>query len=258
VVDFFANPRSAYYSFLTNAKTRLSYGFGHRKWAYNLTPPKSKEPAYAAKDRLNLLSAIGIRCSDVKLDFYPNGNDRKISDKLLKQFVGEKYFTVSPVSRRQFNRWPLDYYAKVCKTISEKYNLPAVILAGPGEEDVAEKLASYLSEIKILNPKIDKLGVLGAIFENAKFHIGNDNGPKHIAVASGAPTFTIYGPHSHISWTYPDANYHSYIIPGDVDDECASDNHICGKDCIHKIKPEAVIDRLTEFIERITENKSKA
>ena len=30
VIDFFANPRSAYYSFLSRAKTRLSCGYGHR------------------------------------------------------------------------------------------------------------------------------------------------------------------------------------------------------------------------------------
>jgi heptosyltransferase-3 len=129
-----------------------------------------------------------------------------------------------------------------------EFELTPVILTGPGEEHVGNELIGLMAPFKPLILNIRRLGLLGAVLEHAKIHIGNDNGPKHIAVACRAPTFTIYGPHSHISWTYPDSNRHDYIIPADCDPSCKADNHICGPICINKITLDAVAERFRNFI----------
>ena len=244
VVDFFANPRSAYYSFLSGANIRLSYGFGHRKWAYNRTPRKSERPAYAAQDRLDLLKDVDVPSDGLRLEFYPSDNDRREAEKILESVSGRPIVTLSPVSRREFNRWPLENYAKLAKILSTELDFAVVVLTGPGEEQVADDLGEMMIDAKPLVLRIDRLGLLGAIFEHADLHLGNDNGPKHIAVACGARTFTIYGPHSPISWTYPDLSRHKYIQPADIDDDCKNPDHKCDKDCIRKISADAVLDRL--------------
>ena len=251
VIDFFANPRSAYYSFLTGAETRLSYGFGHRRWAYNLTPSKPENPVYAAGDRLHLLSALEVHSDDFRLEFYPGDRDREEARKLLSPLSHKPILTVSPVSRRNFNRWPLENYARLIEMIVEEFDFVPLVLTGPGEGDVADRLAALISGGESMSLNINSLGLLGAIFELAKFHIGNDNGPKHIAVACGSPTFTIYGPHSHISWTYPDFGRHGFITPGQVDPECRVADHKCGPDCIKKITADAAFDRFRELVSHL-------
>ncbi len=247
VVDFFANPRSAYYSFLSGADIRLSYGFGHRKWAYNRTPRKSDQPAYAAQDRLDLLKEIDVPSDGLRLEFNPADDDRREAEGILKPLSGKMIAALSPVSRREFNRWPLENYATLGKLLSSELNYAIVILTGPGEEQVAHDLAKMMVAIKPLVLSLDRLGLLGAIFERANLHLGNDNGPKHIAVACGAPTFTIYGPHNPVSWTYPDSSRHRFIQPADIDNECRSMNHRCGKDCIGKISADAVWKKLKKI-----------
>jgi heptosyltransferase-3 len=248
VVDFFANPRSAYYSFLSGAATRLSYGFGHRKWAYNLRPEKSQTPCYAARDRLNLLGHIGVDPDGLKLDFCPSDNDRSRAGEILNRYAGRFLVSVSPVSRRDFNRWPLENYAELSRRLSSEYDLSMVILAGPGEEHVADRLAGMLGSIDPIVPRVESLDLLGSLLERMSLHIGNDNGPKHIAVAAGIPTFTIYGPHSPISWTFPEPARHRFIKPADVSPECRRLNHRCDKNCIAKISPDAVWERLQPMV----------
>lgn len=247
VIDFFANPRSAYYSFLSGAQTRLSYGFGHRKWAYNLTPVKESNSVYAAQDRLNLMRAIGIESTDCKLDFHVSEDNRREAGNILAKIDNKKFVTLSPVSRRDFNRWPLERYAELGQLLSAELGYAIIVLTGPGEEHVGDKMNDLMQVSHPLIVKAKSLGVLGAIFEKAELHIGNDNGPKHIAVAAGIPTFTIYGPHSHISWTYPDPKFHAYIRPADVDSECRQPNHKCNSSCISKIPVDAVWDKIREF-----------
>lgn len=256
VIDFFANPRSAYYSFLSGAPVRLSYGFGHRRWAYNLVPPKKNDPVYAAQDRLDLLKAADVRSDDLKLDFYPSDTDRAEANVILDKAATQRIVSVSAVSRRTFNRWPLDRYAEICNRLKSEYGYDIILLGGPGEEETIHTLASMISDVNPIVPRIDRLGLLGAIFERVQMHIGNDNGPKHIAVACGAPTFTIFGPHSHISWTYPDPDRHAYIRPADCVETCRDPRHICGDTCIRGISPEMVWNRLDDFIKRIRANKS--
>lgn len=255
-IDFFANPRSAYYSFLTGASVRLSYGYGHRRWAYNRVPDKNSEPVYAAGNRLNLIKAIDVPSDGLKLDFYPSDTDRADSAKILEKAGSKPIVSISPVSRRIFNRWPLERYAEVCRLLGAEYNYSVILLGGPGEEETIDKLGGMIPDIDTIAPRVDRLGLLGAIFEKVELHIGNDNGPKHIAVACGAPTFTVFGPHSHISWTYPDFDRHRYICPADCSQSCRELNHVCGDQCILRIPVDKVWEGLRNLIDKVRAGKS--
>jgi len=248
VVDFLANPRSAYYSFLSGAPSRLSYGFGHRRWAYNILPPRPDTPVYAALDRLNLLKSIEVYSNDPSLEFYPSNEEREKAREMLKPVLGKRIVTVSPVSRREYRRWPLDRFAEICRLLGTEHDFEIVILTGPGEESFGESLWKMLDDIKPLLFRIDSLGLLGAIFEYSSLHIGNDNGPKHIAVACGAPTFAVFGADNHISWTYPDYSRHYFITSSEIDPECRADGHKCGPGCINKITVNAVYEKLSRLV----------
>jgi heptosyltransferase III len=242
VVDFLANPRSAWYSYLSGAETRLSYGFGHRKWAYNLVPAKSAEPTYAAIDKLNLLKAIGIHSDSASLDFIVSDNARIKAISLLQPDNNRPIISISPVSRREYRRWPLENFAKLGDIISQKIDCRIIVLAGPGEDDVATNVCKLMKSQSLVL-KIENLDLLGAFFEKVSLHIGNDNGPKHIAVACGVPTIAIFGTDSPISWTYPDPHRHQYLSCAEYCVECKNASHHPGPECIKQIPVDAVWDK---------------
>jgi len=128
---------------------------------------------------------------------------------------------------------------------SVEYRLPstAELL---GEEEFAEKVAALMSSTTHL-PKIQSLGVLGAIFEKVALHIGNDNGPKHIAVACGAPTFAIFGLQDPNSWTFPDPSRHRWVSPLEFCEMCRSGAHSPTADCLAKIPVEEVYKRVSDM-----------
>ena len=239
IVDFLSSPRSAYYAYLSGARTRLSYGIGHRRWAYNLVPQKSDEPVYSALDKLRLLEAIDIPHDGLKLEFYPSDKDREIATSLLKSVEGRPLVTLSPVSRRAYRRWPLENFARLAELLETKLGANIIVIVGPGESEAANKVAK-LSKAKVEVQQIEKLGVLGALFERVSLHIGNDNGPKHIAVACGAPTISIYGPNSPVSWTYPEPSRHDYVCPVELCNDCQRKKHRCDPECIKSISVESV------------------
>src|SRR6476619_3876425 len=57
------------------------------------------------------------------------------------------------------------------------------------------------------------LRVLAAVFTQASVVVGNDSGPKHLAIAVGTPTVTLFGPEDPFEWhPYPaDRHPHFFI-----------------------------------------------
>ncbi len=242
VVDFFATARSAYYSFLSGAKTRLSYGYGHRRWAYNLVPNKKDKAIYAAADRLNLLAAIDVPPDGLELDFIPSDADRDEARQALSD-CRDPIITMSPVSRRDYRRWPPEKFSALADQLVNQLDATILVLAGPGEKDIAEQVVKHSkSDIGLLC--VETLGKLGAIFERSRLHIGNDNGPKHLAVACGAPTLTIFGPDSPAGWTFPDLARHQWIGPANLCDDCRRKKRSCQGDCIREIPVDAVWEKV--------------
>jgi heptosyltransferase III len=250
VIDFLANPRSAWYSYLSGASTRLSYGFGHRRWAYNLVPQHSTEPIYAASDKLNLLKALDITSDSLSLDFFVSDNARIKAQSLLTPGDNRPVISLSPVSRREYRRWPLENFAKLGDMISRNTNARIIIIVGPGEEEVGTSVCKLMKSQSLVL-KVERLDLLGAIFEKVSLHIGNDNGPKHIAVAVGTPTLAIFGSDSPISWTYPDPERHQYLSCIDYCGSCKKGVHKPGHECIGKIPVEIVWDKVSQMISNL-------
>jgi ADP-heptose:LPS heptosyltransferase len=250
VVDFLANPRSAYYSFFSGAETRLSYGFGHRRWAYNMVPSKSSQPIYAANDRLRLLEALDVKPDGPALDFFLSEKDREEACRLIENRDGRMLVTLSPVARRKIKRWPLVNYSALADMLVGELGAAVAILAGPGEDEIAQTVARGMrNEVQV--PRVTSLGALGAILQMAALHIGNDNGPKHIAVACGAPTLTIFGSQSHMGWTYPDYARQRWVIPTESCEDCRQGRHKTGPKCILSIPAREVFDRARQMIEAL-------
>ena len=259
IIDFFGNPRSAWISFFSGAKYRLGPDLKGRGILYNLKMPSNSQPKYAAQTRLDDLQLLGIESNDMKLDCFISEKSKefaKLFFKINKLSETDFIISVSATARRHFNRWPSERYAQICDWLVSEHNAKVILVWGPGEKEFAKKISQLTKKEVIMSEPTPTLQELGAILERCDFHIGNDNGTKHIAVAVGLPTITIYGPHSHISWTFPDEKRHKWIQK-EVDClDCEKIKHRCEKlVCLNEIKVEEVQEKFNELLKENSNDK---
>lgn len=258
VIDFLGNPRSAYFSFLSGAKHRVGYDYPFRRYFYNMVIKNDKTPKYAALTRLDALKILGIENYEVGLDFFISDEARLFAKKFFEESkidAKDLLVSISPTSRRSFRRWALERYARLADWLISDFDARIILVWGPGEERVVRKVKHLMKKEPIISWKTKSLFELGAILERCDVHIGNDNGTKHIAVAMGKPTITIYGPHSPISWTYPDSSRHKFLKTEVDCPDCDKVKHKCiGLSCLHRIEVEDVQKTFVQLLAELKDS----
>jgi len=88
------------------------------------------------------------------------------------------------------NRWPLENFRKLAVKIQSEMKKKVVVIIGPDEEFMKEKVGKWGVEIV----RHLSLKELFEIICKANLLIGNDSGPSHIAAAVGTPEIILFGP----------------------------------------------------------------
>lgn len=106
---------------------------------------------------------------------------------------------VAPAAAAEAKRWPAERFADVVDHLGSFWRMRSVVIAGPGEEHVAEAVASGSSpsHAVITGLSLKELVALNAM---ASLFVGNDSGPMHIAAALGRPIVAIFGASSPTVW----------------------------------------------------------
>jgi heptosyltransferase-3 len=261
VIDFLGNPRSAYLTFFSGAKRRIGYDLPGRRILYNTIIINESAPRYAALQKMKALQPLGIESADPRLDFLIPPEADVFADKFFRENLlnhNRLIVSISPTSRRKFNRWSLERYALLCDWLISKFEAQVILVWGPQERKVVEEVSTWMKEKPIISEETKNLFELGAILKKCDLHIGNDNGTKHIAVALGKPTITIYGPHDPASWTYPDTSRHCFL-KAEVDcPDCERTKHSCTKlDCLDRITVEDVQATFLKLLKSLLQNQEE-
>ncbi|KAA0259002.1 glycosyltransferase family 9 protein [Deferribacter autotrophicus] len=248
LIDFHNNPRSAWISLFSGAKTKITYKYTKRKFAYNqLVMPKRE---YAIKMKSALLKPLGIECKNIRPEiFYKKEHLARINEMLINYGI-QQYVTISPTHKRETRRWPLNYYIEVAKYIYQNYKLCSIFTAAPNEQEYLSPLKSenLYGKAFFIAPKMTLLE-LTALIDNALIHIGNDSAPHHIAVACKTPTFIILGSSSS-GWVFPD-EIHTYVNKKLTCQPCNSEK--CKFEtipCLTELKFEDIRQEFDRFFKR--------
>jgi ADP-heptose:LPS heptosyltransferase len=252
VIDFLSNPRSAYISFLSGAKRRIGYDLPGRRYLYSLLVRSQNKPQYSAQRKLEVLRELGVEGSDLKLDFFVPNEAGIFAESFFREEKVDRdhlVVSVSPTSRRHFRRWSLDRFAKLADWLIREFKATVVLVWGPGEKSVVDRMENVMKEKPVICWETEELSQLGAILRGCDLHIGNDNGTKHIAVAMGKPTITVYGPDNPASWTYPDLSRHRFLKRGVDCPDCDKIKHECRQPaCLDRITAEDVQEVFLQLI----------
>ncbi|MFA5146542.1 MAG: lipopolysaccharide heptosyltransferase II [Candidatus Omnitrophota bacterium] len=99
-------------------------------------------------------------------------------------------------------RWPGERYADLASALIKEYEAKVVIFAGPGEEDICQKIRERASSTSLFFCIDRPLPEAAALIKRCAVLITNDSGLMHIAGAVGTKIIAIFGSTSP-RWTGP-------------------------------------------------------
>ena len=174
----------------------IGAGRGPKIYSTMLPPPPPGTPEVAAK--VLLAGALGLP------DLPPPPLETALGRGPVNFGLPPRFIAVNPGGRKPDHRW------NNFITLVTKLPLPAVIVWGPGEKDLAVAIASETGAIVAPETDLDQLAF---IFRRAAVVVTNDTGPLHLAVACGAPTVGVFLDDAGLRWAHPGPRFKAVVKP---------------------------------------------
>jgi len=157
---------------------------------------------HAVEKYLSLLDPFGIRESQwvIRFPLSWSPQDEEWAGRFWKQEgfgrdggKRETVVAVNPGAHWPSKQWMPERYAQVADRLVKDRGIRVLILWGPGEQPLAERIARSMREPSVIAPETD-LKRLAALIKRCRLLITGDTGPLHIAAALGVPTVSLFGP----------------------------------------------------------------
>jgi ADP-heptose:LPS heptosyltransferase len=262
VVNFHASPSSSMLAYATGARTRSIHFHGHRDKNRHTTvtiPGKGTLKPIIERD-MDAVRALGVHVPAGRMPRIAL-QPAELADaqaRLAKLNLNGPVLGLGLGASRPTKHWPTERFAALAIEWCRRKGGSALALAGPDEggriheflqaiddllsasvPDAAERTA-IRSRISAENrlPIRQTAALLGVLSVVA----GNDSGPRHLAVAAGTPTVTLFGPEHPFEWhPYPPEEHPHLFIDNlacrrDADPgmpawcalhECVAEQHKC-------------------------------
>ena len=104
-----------------------------------------------------------------------------------------RFAILNPGGGRPTKLWPAERFGELADHLYEQHGVVSYITYGPGEEELAQAVASY-ARSGAAQVMASTLKQFVALARRAALFVGGDTGPLHLAAAAGVPVVGIYGP----------------------------------------------------------------
>jgi len=204
VIDLYGNPRSAILAAWTGAPIRVGPTRRGRRHLYSHHIPVVREPLPAVAHHLLALQALGVDPGPPTSPrlYLSEVEERAGRDLLAERIAGATGNAAAAGlpriglhvgNRWPAKRWPEERFAALLRVLSRSGCHP-IVLAGPGEEELAKRvaMAGPTAGIAVIAGLPLRLywGVVAAL----DVLVTNDGSPLHAGPALGVPTVGILGP----------------------------------------------------------------
>jgi ADP-heptose:LPS heptosyltransferase len=195
------------------ARATGGYTVGFKKRARSLLYHRSVDleahagSHFAADHKLDLLRAVGLepRVTQPRLAPLP------ASTELWQGMPEGPRVALMPVSPWAHKRWLAESFARTARLLHEETGAVFVLAGGPGEEGMLGEVAEGMEDVPHRVHAFERVRDLMAFLAGADLFVGNDNGPRHIALALNVPTVAWFGRHNPTNWTPPTPGPHSVL-----------------------------------------------
>ena len=141
-----------------------------------------------------MLRALGIERWDVAFPLNPPASPIvQVSRRQLGIGEGDRFALINPGAGWPNKRWPTARFGEVAIALNDRHGIRSLVLWGPGEEAMAQEVASASGGAAGISPRTTVSELL-MLARSAALVVSGDTGPLHLAAAVGTPVVGIYGP----------------------------------------------------------------
>jgi lipopolysaccharide heptosyltransferase II len=250
VLDLQRHVKSGLVSWWSKAPLRLGF---HRKnskegnWLFN-THTIAPVPDFSLKLGQYLIFAdtLGLPNDGVSFDLRLREEEEQRVETLLAN--ASRPFAVFFLG----SRWPSRFWfpqatADVARTLRQDYGLNSVLLGGKGEMAFAQQVQdSAGGEIFNLCGQTSLRDLVG-ICRRARFALGPDCGPMHIAAATGIPVISLWGATSPVR-SAPWGSEEFVLQGAAACSPCYTRRCPIGRACMQRITPARVLETIRRVL----------
>lgn len=243
---------------LGKVRYRVGYGMNGRSWMLNNSIPLSararkRNPNPMTEYYLDVVRFAGGADVGEKVELAVDSDSEEQADAFLRRTgLGERRPLVGLNAGAAFGpskRWTPEGFAGVADLVHSELGGNAVLLCGPGEEEIADAImASARTPLTETSRSVLPLDVLKSVMRRLDLLVTTDTGPRHLAVAFDVPAVVLMGP---TDPRYTAVNLErTRVVRIDVD--CAPcHKKECDRDqvCMKGITCGMVVDQIKELLE---------
>jgi len=255
VIDLHGSPRTAFLSRWSGARNRVGYALRGRGRFYNLRVQRDtdrhgrRRALYAAQTNLEIVARCGVQgevLADTRLVLMPGPPEveHRAAAMLDAAAPQRPRVGLAPAGTWPAKTYPVEHWAQVGDRLAAQ-GCGVLLLWGPGEEAVVEAVRARMQQRAGLLPATG-IEAMAAVIARLELLLCNDSGIKHVAVARGTPSLTLYGPTNPVAWS-PPAGPHAGLR---VALPCLACNRtVCAhRSCMQLLDPAAVAARALELV----------
>jgi ADP-heptose:LPS heptosyltransferase len=216
VIDYQGTPGSAIITKVSRARYRLGWRMERRQWAYNLFSEANRENNYVPVQKCHALEVIGIQQIETRTMInIPESDKLCIEEYFSEQQINPEnlLINISPKGKRPARQWEPSKFARLVDLLVEKYHATVFYSWAPGEKAFVSEIAA-LSRNKPLILPLWSLTRFAAFLSKVDLHISYDNGAKHMAIAVGTPTISLFATDFPYLWNLKDEKNHPFVLAG--------------------------------------------
>ncbi len=250
-IDFFSNPRSAQFTWLSGARVRVGLDRRGRRWAYthHVIEEETDRNRYQVDWRLEILRQMQVPPAGVELEVYSDAvapaEAARAQAAIASLDSAKPLVALATGSYNTEKLYPPDLTARVIDGLL-RAGCAVIVTSGPGETKLAAEALAQLSQ-PVPHLQDARVPTLAALYRRARLYVGPDSGPKHVAVACGLPAVTIFGLGRAANWNDPSNPRHVVIEPPGIPVDCDRVTFERGA-YMRQIPPESIVRAAMELL----------
>ena len=219
--------RSALIAKLSGIPNRIGYARGFRSalLTHAVEPRKSSEPIPTSEYYSELATkAFGESDASSNPSIGLSKSQQEQASNIIES-INSPIVLLVPGASKAKKRWCPTRFAQVADALTHT-GATCCIVGSPDEQHLAQSIAKHASlPVVDLTTRGLSLGSLKGVVKESQLMITNDTGPRHLAVATGTPVITLYGP-TDFRWTkYDCENDVAILAEPFLPAELIADNH---------------------------------
>jgi ADP-heptose:LPS heptosyltransferase len=120
-----------------------------------------------------------------------------VSLRYIDEIARGHFAVIAPAAAFESKRWTAAGFAQVAKHLRDHWKLPVVVVAGPGQQELASAVAALAGAVALAGLTLKELM---ALINLSRAFVGNDSGPMHMAAALRRPLVAVFGSSNPVVW----------------------------------------------------------